>query len=258
MKYFLKNHTALVSLALMFVAWWLVAEWGLVGQTLLAAPWEVWEIVNNAFKEDSKISERFHLHALETFSRAVYGWGLSLVIGVMSGLLIGSLTILYKGGEPVIEFFRSIPPVLLFPLFLVAFNFDERAYVWTIFFGCYPIVLLTVARASTSISKEKLKVVSVYNASILVKAIVYFMEILPSIFLGARVAFSIAIVISVVTEMVFTPASGLALGALARDAEMEFNTPLFYASIITVGILGYLGNLALRKCEELARGRSTA
>jgi ABC-type nitrate/sulfonate/bicarbonate transport system permease component len=44
------------------------------------------------------------------------------------------------------------------------------------------------------------------------------MEIAPSAFLGARITFSMSLVIAVVSEMIFTPRSGLAIGSLAKRA----------------------------------------
>ena len=255
MKKILYKNVPLMSLLAMFLAWFIISELGVIGSTLIATPIEVYETVKIAFDESAKVQEQFHIHALESIERAIKGWGLSLIIGISLGMLVGSKGIIYKALEPAIEFFRSIPPVLLFPLLLVAFNFDERSYIWTIFIGSFPVVLLSVARASLTISKEKLNILNLYKVDKRIRFIAYFMEILPSIFLGARVSLSISIIIAVVTEMVFTPSSGLAIGSLARDAEMEFNTPLFYTSVITIGIFGYASNLLLRKCEEFVAGK---
>jgi len=111
-------------------------------------------------------------------------------------------------------------------------------------------MFLTVAKGTRTISKDKINLLKIYNISRLTKFFIYFMEILPSIFLGARVSLSISIVIAVVSEMVFTPKSGFAIGALARDAEINFNTPLFYTSVLTIGIIGYIINVVLRSIEQ--------
>ena len=76
------------------------------------------------------------------------------------------------------------------------------------------------------------------------------MEILPSIFLSARLSYSFALIIAVVTEMVFTPRDGWALGALARDSEINFDTPMFYACVLIIGGYGYLINLLFKLIEQ--------
>ena len=65
---------------------------------------------------------------------------------------------------------------------------------------------------------------------------------MPALLRGARVTLSLAIIIATVTEMVITPRSGLSLGALARDSESRFNTPVFYACVVLIGVVGFVSN----------------
>lgn len=246
---YLRRHPILISIPLVILLWIMVTNFGFIGQTLVAKPGEVGEVLLNATKSNAALGEKVFLHASETIKRAISGWSISVGFGMFLGILLGTILVLYKGSEPIIEFFRSIPPILAFPVFLVAFNYGEAAYIWTIVFGCLPIMILTVARGTQSIPRGKIEILKVHNAIRLVKIFATSMEILPSCFLGARLALSLSIVIAVVTEMVFTPRSGIALGSLAKDAEISFNTPLFYASVVVIGIFGYLANVIMRKLE---------
>jgi ABC-type nitrate/sulfonate/bicarbonate transport system permease component len=174
----------------------------------------------------------------------------ALALGIVCGVIIGSIFVIFIGSEPVVEFARSIPPVMAFPLFLVAFNYEESAYIWSIVFGCFPIMILAVSRGVSGISTEKLELLTVYRVRALVRWFTMSMEILPSVFLGARLTLTLALVIAVVTEMVFSPRSGWALGALARDSEIDFDTPTFYACVLIIGAFGFIANVALRKVEQ--------
>jgi len=78
----------------------------------------------------------------------------------------------------------------------------------------------------------------------------YAMELVPGIFLGGRLAMSMALIITVVSEMVFTPRNGLSLGALARDSQIDFNTPAFYACVLFAAIFGLSANMALKYGEH--------
>ena len=168
---------------------------------------------------------------------------------------------MFVGSEPIVEFVRAVPPVLIFPMFLVAFDYGPSAYVWTVVLGCTPVILLTVARGIHEISVEKIEIMEIFGVGRGVRILAMGIEALPAIFLAARLTFSISLVIAVVTEMVFTPRSGWALGALARDSEIDFDTPTFYTCVLIVGAFGYLINLAMRhgeswlKNEELSQRR---
>jgi len=245
-----KNYPGLLVTISIFVIWWIVSETGLIGKTLIATPAEVWEVIVQAFSLDARTSEKFQLHALATISRALIGWFIAGISGIFFGVLIGSVYRLYTSTEIVSEFIRAIPPILAFPLLLVAFNYGEKAYIWTIVFGCFPVMLLTVAKGVINVPQSRLDVMKVFNIKPSVSSFIKAMEIMPSVFLGSRLTLTIAVTIAVVTEMVFTPRNGLSLGALARDSEIDFNTPMFYTCVIAIGLFGYIANLLLRKLEE--------
>jgi ABC-type nitrate/sulfonate/bicarbonate transport system permease component len=97
---------------------------------------------------------------------------------------------------------------------------------------------------------------SIHGASPLLKAFASVVEILPATFLGARLTFSVSLIVAVVTEMVFSPRSGWAIGALAKDAQISFDTPTFYACIIVLGVYGYAINAFLRRVEWRLAGET--
>jgi ABC-type nitrate/sulfonate/bicarbonate transport system permease component len=246
----LRAHAWVIGILALLVLWLLASGLGWVGKTLLASPGEVLDVVRRAFGEHPTKSQQFYVHGYHTILRATEGWGLSLLLGVAVGLALGIRSLAYRASEPVVEFFRAIPPILAFPLLLVAFNYGDRAYVWTVVFGCLPVMVLTVARGTQAIPREPLDLLRAHDVAPGVQLFARAVEVLPSVFLGARITFSISLVIAVVSEMVFTPRSGWALGSLARDAEIDFDTPTFYACLISIGLFGYAVNAGLRRLEH--------
>ncbi len=233
------------AIAIAVLIWWAVARFELVGRTLVASPLEVWQVLVGGPDETSPV----WFHALHTFKRAIQGWTIALLIGTILGLLIGRARILFIGGEPLIEFVRSVPPVIIFPLLLVVFNYDTSAYVWTIVLGCTPVMILAVARRLQQISEAKIELLKLYNVGWPIRWIVMSMEIMPGLFFGSRVMLSIAIVISVVTEMVIAPRAQWALGKLVMEASMAFQTADYFAALLIIGVFGYVSNSGLRLLE---------
>lgn len=251
MKFYKKNITWLNGFLLVLFLWYISSKFNWIDKTLLASPLEALEVLKQSFNSKTPISGQLFIHARETIFLAVSGWGISLIIGTLLGLLFGFFEYLLKSFEITIEFFRAIPPILAFPLMLVSFNYENAAYVWTIVFGCLPIMILTVSKGVQHISKQSIEILKVAKISTLKIGIAKAIEMLPSIFLGARVTFSFALIIAIVTEMIITPKSGLALGALARDAEINFQTPVFFAILLLLGFFGFFSNLILKKIENL-------
>lgn len=233
------------GLLLLFAAWWLLSESGLVGRTLIASPGEVLDLILRTWSAPSPDSHGLREHLTETLENALLGWILAGMSGVVAGYLIGRSWMMFKLSESTLEFVRAIPPVLAFPLLLVALNFGRSAYIGTIVFGCFPIAVLTVAQGIRAIDRERTDIFRIHRSSESVRALIGFMEILPVIMLAARITFSFALIIAVVTEMVFTPRSGLGIGGVAKDAEIAFDTPLFFAAVLLIGLIGYLINLLL-------------
>ena len=241
------QYLAVVSAILV---WWTIARFELVGRTLIASPMEVLGVLSGASGEDSVVWS----HALHTLNRALQGWFIALLAGSFIALCIGRVRALYLGAEPLVEFVRSVPPVLIFPLLLVAFSHGIESYVWTIALGCAPVMVLVVARRLQELSEDKMELLKLYRVGPTIRWVVMGMEIMPGLFLGSRFMLSIAIVISVVTEMIVAPNSPWALGALAQDALMSFNTPQYFAAVLIIGGFGYLSNAGLRLAEgRLAR-----
>jgi|GEM_PF-3438666 len=241
--------------------WFIVTRWHLVGRTLIASPLEVASVISDSASGRLAREENVFIQASATIGRVLAGWSLSLVAGIILGAIFGLATAAYKIIEPVVEFFRSIPPIMAFPLFLVAFNFGEEAYVSTIAFGCIPLIALTVARGFQQMSSVRLELLKVFRVSTKVRLLAEFMEILPSCVLAARLALSISIIVAVVSEMVFTPRNGMALGTLAKNAEIAFRTPVLIAAVLIIGLFGYAGNFGVRKLEErlgFAKARGTS
>lgn len=236
--------------------WFFSTTFNWVSPTLLASPIEVLSRLSVSFSPETPKIDRIHLHAWETIYRALEGWFVAAVIGVIGGSIAAIRFVIFSMTEIVTELFRSVPPILAFPLALVAFDYGEAAYVTTIAFGCVPVMLLTVSRGFLSTSVARLQILRTYETPLFNRLFLRTIDILPSVFLGLRLTFNIALTIAVVTEMVFTPRNGFSLGALARDSEINFDTPTFYACVVIMGIFGYLVNVLLQNAQqrfELAR-----
>jgi len=244
----------LLGFLLLFMIWSLSVYFELLGLTLLAPPSEVFHSIILALSDNAQKGEKVFEHLIFTLDRTFQGWLLASFIGVIVGLVVSINRKIELTFEPIFEFFRSIPPILAFPLFLVAFNYRNDAYIWTIFFGSLPIMILTITKNIKLISKEKIQILKIYKTDNFIYFSSMAMEILPSILLGLRLTFSISLIIAIVTEMVMTPQNGWALGALARDAEMNFDTPLFYASVIAIGTVGFIINVLLKYLESWISG----
>ncbi len=177
-----------------------------------------------------------------TVRRTLLSFLIALAIGVPLGIVLGASSRVYHAIEFVIDFFRSTPASVVFPLFLVLFGTGEKTKIAVAAFGAALVILFNVAYGVMNARKQRLLAARVMGASPLqVMVDVTVWESLPQTFVGIRSGISLALVIVIVAEMFIGSTDGL--GRRVVNAQMVFEMPAMYAAIFTAGMLGYALNL---------------
>jgi NitT/TauT family transport system permease protein len=177
-----------------------------------------------------------------TVKRTLYSFAIALAIGVPLGIVLGASDRIYRSIEFVIDFFRSTPASVVFPLFLVLFGTGEKTKIAVAAFGAALVILFNVAYGVMNARKQRLLAARVMGANPWnVMADVTVWESLPQTFVGIRSGVSLALVIVIVAEMFIGSTDGL--GHRVVNAQMVFEMPTMYAAIFTAGLLGYALNL---------------
>lgn len=183
---------------------------------------------------------------------------LGLFAGVLAGLVIGLLGAALVRRAPAVEgafdFARSIPPVVLLPMFLLALGWGESARIATVGAGCVWTMALAVTAAASAPRSARREMLDLAGAS-RAQAILWTQpwEALPVLTLGLRTSASLAVIVAVVTEMVAGSEHGV--GARAVAAEIAGDTTALTLDVLGIGLVGWALNRALRAVEERARRR---
>src|SRR5690606_15709390 len=91
-----------------------------------------------------------------------------IVLGIGAGLAIGSSRILGRLSEPVLEFFRAIPPPVLVPILMVLVGINDSMKVLVIVSGAiWPVLLNTIegVRAIDEVLSDTAKVYGIHGRS---------------------------------------------------------------------------------------------
>ncbi len=177
-----------------------------------------------------------------TVRRTLLAFAIAAAIAVPLGVVLGASERIYRALEFVIDFFRSTPASVVFPLFLVLFGTGEKTKIAVAAFGAALVIVFNVAYGVMNARKQRLLAARVMGASPLgVMLDVTLWESLPQTFVGIRSGVSIALVIVIVAEMFIGSTDGL--GQRVVNAQMVFDMPEMYAAIFSAGLLGYALNL---------------
>ncbi|GIH78596.1 ABC transporter permease [Planobispora longispora] len=203
--------------------------------------------VARAFVE-TWFSERLLDDVLPSLARLLAGYALAAAAGVGLGVAIGLSPRLRAAAEPVLEFFRAIPPPVLVPLIMVLAGIDDGMKVLVIASGCvWPILLNTVegVRALDEVLSDTCRMYGVRGPSRLRHLVLRGAS--PQIMAGLRQALSIGIILMVISEM-FASSSGL--GFTIVLFQRGFEIPEMWSGILLLGLLGYTLALLFRRLER--------
>ena len=177
--------------------------------------------------------------------RVVAGFLIAAVIGIGLGALMARVRTVEVIFDPLIELFRPVSPLALFPLFILWFGIGEASKVYLIAFACsFPVILNTYAgvcgidptffKASQSLGASPWEVMHT----------VVLRGSLPHIFTGLRLAWGIALIVIVAAEMI---GAVRGIGYMVLDSQQTFRISRVFGSIVVIGLLGFMTDLGFRQ-----------
>jgi ABC-type nitrate/sulfonate/bicarbonate transport system permease component len=184
---------------------------------------------------------------LPTLGRIFAGFGLAVVVAVPLGLLMGSVPLVYRLLEPLTELIRPIPSSAYIPVAILFLGIDNEMKVFVIFIACLFPILLNTYGGVRGIDPVLIDTGRTFGLSRL-KALwqIVLPAALPSVLTGMRISLGIALIVSVVAEMI---AGNSGIGYFILDMQRVFRVPEMFAGIFTLGILGFAINFVFLKIE---------
>ncbi len=236
----------LLALLLAAVGWEVVADanrgWRVINPNLLPAPHEV---VASAVElaRDGTLWQDMGVSLL----RALQGFALAGLLGVLAGLLAGYVALFEDWADPVIEVIRPIPPLAFLPMFIIWFGIGELSKVLFITFSCFfPIYLSTaqgvrftdplLVRAARSLGASE---VQVFRHVVLRAAV-------PEIMTGLRLGFGMSLFVLVAAELI---AADAGLGYRIQEARNQFRVDVMVLDAFVIGLLGFAIGGLLRRLQ---------
>lgn len=175
-----------------------------------------------------------------TLWRFAAGFAISVILGIGLGLLLGAFPRLYRAFDPLIGFFRSLPGATLIPVITLFLGLTDAAKVVLIVSASiWPILINTVdgirrvdpAMRETAAAFQIGKWQAIYLVLLPAAA--------PSIAVGMRVAVSVGLVVTIISELV---GASTGIGGYLVQAQASFAFPELWATLILLGIIGFALN----------------
>jgi NitT/TauT family transport system permease protein len=173
--------------------------------------------------------------AWKTFWVTMVGFGLSIVVGVLLGFLIGSSRLAYTSLYPLMVAFNAVPKAAVVPILVVWFGIGLGPGVLTAFLISFFPITVNIATGLATLEPELEDVLRVLGArrwDVLVK--VGLPRSMPYFYGSLKVAITLAFVGTTVSEMT---AANEGIGYLLISAGSAMQMGLAFAGLMVVGAM---------------------
>lgn len=187
--------------------------------------------------------------ATATLMRCVSGIAIGALVCIPLGIVLGIWRAADRAVGPFLDFARSLPAIALFPVFFRIFGPGEIGTVSLVAFSTGLVLVVATATAVRQGGEARRRAAWLMGASRLdIYRYVILPEATPGIIGGVRIAWSMAVIVVSVVEMLFAASDGLGIAVLTNYYSREI--PELWVAIISLGSLGYCGNLILAAVEH--------
>ncbi len=229
--------------ALFVLLWQFAADNRLVNPIFLPGPDRAWAALVRGFTTGD-----LGVKLMATVERMFWGWLIASLVGIVLGAAIGTSPRLRTYLGPMLEFLRPLPASATIPVAIALLGLSDGMVLAVIAFGAmWPVLLATIH----GFSAVEPRLYEVGRALGLSRAAVIGKIALPSaspdILAGMRLGLTVALILSVVCEMI---AGRDGLGNWILLAARSFRAPDLYAGVILLGVLGYITAIGIGYVES--------
>jgi taurine transport system permease protein len=241
---FISLMTAVTLIAL----WFLITNMGWIKPIFLPSPQAVYHKFIIGVTEGIANSTLWE-HTEASLRRVLGGFFLAVVTAIPIGILMGVNRVVRGLFDPIIEFYRPLPPLAYLPLVIIWFGIGEFPKTFLIYLAIFAPMAIAARAGVKSVSIEQIHAAYAMGASrqqiiwhVILKAA------MPEIFTGMRIGIGVGWTTLVAAEMV---ASARGLGFMVLNAAQYLASDTVIMGILVIGFFAFAFDLLIRYAEKL-------
>jgi taurine transport system permease protein len=233
---------------LVLAAWALVTEMGWANELFLPKPQAVWAaFVKTTTKGYQGATLLQHIGT--SLYRILTAFALACIIGIPLGVLMGVSRDARALLNPLIEFYRPLPPLGIYTLLVMWLGIGESSKLSLLFLAGLPGIVISTIHAVSSVDPVYVRAAQSLGASrrnLLLH--VYLPAAGPSILAGMRISLGFTYTVLVAAEIV---AASAGIGWMIWDAAKFLLSDVVIMGLIVLGLTGVALDLAMRAIAKL-------
>ena len=238
---------SVLTLVALLVIWWAVTASGMIEPLFLPPPSAVlqkgWLLVTTGYM-DSTLWQ--HLGA--SLSRIGLGLGFAVLSAVPVGIAIGANRIARGVLDPLIEFYRPIPPLAYLPLIVIWCGIGELSKVLLIYLAIFAPIAIATATGVRTVDPAKLRAAQSLGATRtqLIRHVIL-PSALPDILTGVRIGLGVGWSTLVAAELI---AATSGLGFMVQSAAQFLVTDVVVLGILVIALIAFAMEMGLRALQR--------
>lgn len=231
--------TSLVPFVIVIILWQLLHTTGAVPANLLPSPLDVISSAQRLIAQGVLLS-----HIWTSTLRVLAGVIIGVTLAIPVGFALGWFPSIRRFFDPLLNFFRALPPIALVPLVVVYVGIGEGGRLFVLIYASLFPAVIVIYEGITAIEPIYIRAGQVLGANsreLFARVILPFT--LPHILTAFRVSLGVAWATLVAAELV---AARTGLGAMIQDASNFFQIPTIFLGIILIGAIALSMDTAVR------------
>lgn len=188
------------------------------------------------------------LDIVSSLRRVLTGFALGVALAIPVGFLMGWYGVARALIEPYVQFFRMIPPLAVIPLAIVTMGIDEAPKIFVIFLAAFLSCVVATYQGVISVDRTLInaaRVLGAKDSTIFPRVIIP--ASIPFILVGVRIGLGSSWATVVAAELI---AAQSGLGFRMQQAQLFYDLPTIFVSLITIGVLGLIMDRLLQATER--------
>jgi taurine transport system permease protein len=236
-----------LTLVVLLALWWAVTASGLIEPLFLPSPAAVlqkaWLLATSGYM-DSTLWQ--HLGA--SLGRIGLALGFAVLTAIPVGIAIGHSRIARGVLDPLIEFYRPIPPLAYLPLIVIWCGIGELSKVLLIYLAIFAPIAIATATGVRTVDPTRLRAAQSLGAtrSQLIRHVIV-PSALPDILTGVRIGLGVGWSTLVAAELI---AATSGLGFMVQSAAQFLVTDVVVLGILVIALIAFAMEMGLRALQR--------
>lgn len=236
-----------ITIIALIAVWWLVTTLGWIDALFLPSPVAVidrfQDLVANGYMSISLWS-----HIGASLGRIGTALIAAVITAIPLGITIGRNKIVRGVLDPIIEFYRPIPPLAYLPLIVIWCGIGELSKVLLIYLAIFAPIVIATATGVRSVDQAKIRAAQSLGATQMqiIKHVIL-PSSLPNILTGIRIGLGVGWSTLVAAELV---GASEGLGFMVQSSSQLLATDVVIVGILIIAVIAFILEIGLRRLQR--------